>query len=254
MYPDSDKHAFQARVCFKLKTALGALLEALEYAEDTGSDPWDFAIAIRRFFELGLTETDLRWLVRKGYVMHAREVTSPDQLGRAFRPTGDLTFGKRTCFVLSGAGVAMARSLLPSVAMPSEHAGQGTDAGGEENGHGRSAAHGVPHWDAEIRELRWNGQLVKRFKWQAANQEIVLTAFEEDGWPARIDDPLPPHAEQDSKRRLSDTIKCLNRKQQHELIRFRGDGTGEGIAWEFVPTNGTSPRPADRSATDGPLP
>ena len=47
------------------------------------------------------------------------------------------------------------------------------------------------------------------------------------------DDPLPPHAEQDSNsRRLSDTIKCLNRKQMNELIHFRGDGTGEGVIWE----------------------
>jgi hypothetical protein len=63
---------------------------------------------------------------------------------------------------------------------------------------------------------------------------IVLCAFEEEGWPARIDDPLPPQQDQDSKRRLSDTIKCLNRKQSHHLIHFRGDGTGEGVVWERV--------------------
>ena len=39
---------------------------------------------------------------------------------------------------------------------------------------------------------------------------------------------------QDPKRRLSDTIKCLNRKQANSLIHFRGDGTGEGIVWEFA--------------------
>ena len=57
---------------------------------------------------------------------------------------------------------------------------------------------------------------------------------------SRIDDPLPPQAEQDSKRRLSDTIKCLNNKQINELIRFHGDGTGEGITWEQVEPIGVS--------------
>ena len=79
-----------------------------------------------------------------------------------------------------------------------------------------------------------NGELVKRFKWPAANQEAVLSAFQEEGWPVRIDDPLPPQPEQDSKRRLGDTIKCLNRKQKSQLIHFRGDGTGQGVVWELV--------------------
>jgi hypothetical protein len=65
---------------------------------------------------------------------------------------------------------------------------------------------------------------------------MVLNAFEEEGWPARIDDPLPPHSDQDPKRRLNDTIKCLNRKQVRELLRFHGDGSGEGILWEVLPS------------------
>jgi hypothetical protein len=68
--------------------------------------------------------------------------------------------------------------------------------------------------------------------------EAILAAFQEEKWTARIDDPLPPVPEQDSKRRLSDTITCLNRNQKHQLIRFHGDGTGEGIIWEFIGQNG----------------
>ncbi len=101
----------------------------------------------------------------------------------------------------------------------------------EENLKGRR---NVPTWDSERRELRINGIIVKRFKWTAVNQEAVLAAFDEEGWPSRIDDPLRPHPEHDSKRRLSDTIKCLNRKQTNRLIHFRGDGTGEGVVWEIV--------------------
>ena len=82
--------------------------------------------------------------------------------------------------------------------------------------------------------MRVNGKLVKHFKWPALNQETILAAFEEEGWPPRIDDPLPPLPEQDPKRRLHDTIKCINRNQKHHLIHFHGDGTGEGVIWEFV--------------------
>jgi hypothetical protein len=92
----------------------------------------------------------------------------------------------------------------------------------------------VIDWDPEVRKLLLNGRLVKRFKWPAINQEAVLNAFQEEGWPSRIDDPLPPQPDQDSKRRLSDTIKCLNRKQTNPLIHFRGDGTGEGVVWELA--------------------
>ena len=85
-----------------------------------------------------------------------------------------------------------------------------------------------------------NGTTVKRFRWTAANQETILAAFEEEGWPHRIDDPLPPQPDQDSKRRLSDTIKCLNRKQINQLIHFHGDGTGEGVIWELVEGDGSN--------------
>ena len=92
----------------------------------------------------------------------------------------------------------------------------------------------VPHWDADLQELRVNGLIVKQFKVPAPNQEMVLAAFQEEGWPTRIDDPLPPQAEQDPKRRLHDTIVSLNRTHKHRLIRFMGDGSGEGVRWTIV--------------------
>jgi hypothetical protein len=33
---------------------------------------------------------------------------------------------------------------------------------------------------------------------------------------------------------LHDTIKCPNRGQVNHLLRFRGDGTGEGVLWETI--------------------
>src|SRR5437867_1146615 len=78
------------------------------------------------------------------------------------------------------------------------------------------------------------GELVKVFKLPSPMQEAILMAFEEEHWPPRIDDPLPMHPVLLPKRRLHDTIKSLNRNQKSCLIRFMGDGTGEGIRWEMV--------------------
>jgi hypothetical protein len=76
--------------------------------------------------------------------------------------------------------------------------------------------------------------LVKRFKYVARNQELVLDAFEEEDWPFRIDDPPPPRQEIDCKLRLRDTIAKLNRHRQSTVIRFSGDGTGRGIRWQVT--------------------
>ncbi|MFO0807725.1 MAG: hypothetical protein U0746_03805 [Gemmataceae bacterium] len=90
---------------------------------------------------------------------------------------------------------------------------------------------GVPLYNADQRELWFQGQLVKRFQQPADNQETVLAAFEEDGWPPRIDDPLPQDPDVDTRERLHDTIKNLNLHQVNPLVSFHGDGSGEGVRW-----------------------
>jgi hypothetical protein len=219
------------RIAAKFRPALALLLEASEYAEQTSGDCWEFAVEIQHLRELGLSHNDLRWLVRVQFVEHASEVTIPGDNSREFRATGDLTFTERTCFVLTSNGVVAARG---SCQVSSDGGKPRPSAVHASDGSDTAASPPVPTWDAEKRVLCIDGQIVKRFKWHAMNQETVLAAFEEEGWPVRIDDPLPPQPEQDSKRRLSDTIKCLNRKQQNPLIHFRGDGTGEGVIWELV--------------------
>ncbi len=88
-----------------------------------------------------------------------------------------------------------------------------------------------PAWDKARRILVFAGAVIKRFNWPARNQELILTAFEEMGWPERIDDPLPITEGISQKDRLHDTIKCLNRKRLVKSIRFAGDGSGQGICW-----------------------
>jgi len=64
---------------------------------------------------------------------------------------------------------------------------------------------------------------------------MILAAFQEENWPARIDDPLPGDDNRDGPERLRDTVKKLNR-QKVRRIHFSCDGTGEGILWNYIKT------------------
>src|SRR5581483_11103996 len=95
-----------------------------------------------------------------------------------------------------------------------------------------------PCWDAEARMLWWQRELIKQYHHEAANQRCVLSAFEEQGWPARIDDALPREAGVAPKARLRETVKSLNRDQLRRRVIFHADGTGMGIYWEPAETRG----------------
>jgi len=86
-----------------------------------------------------------------------------------------------------------------------------------------------PRWDRTGRKLWLGSCLVKAFPRPSGCQVLILEAFEEQGWPESIDDPLPMERDIDPKRRLHDAIKRLNRKQQCPAMSFHGNGNGEGI-------------------------
>jgi len=87
-----------------------------------------------------------------------------------------------------------------------------------------------PRWDAGAGELWWRGRMVKRLRVDAANQAAVLAAFEAQGWPGRIDDPLPAGA--GAKRRRWETVRVLNARLPAQSFRFRTAGRSAGIRWE----------------------
>lgn len=222
-----DFESIDLRAARRFRRALRLLLEARDYARRLDCDPWEFAVDIRQLRRLCLTENDLRFLVRIKCLDHAREVTNSTNSHRVFRSTGAVILRRRTCFVLTQLGLSIAESLV---------AAQDTDRV-QNCVVSRSANQELPllpFWDARCRVLSFEGRTVKKLKPQAINQERVLLAFQEENWPRRVLDPLVPQPSQDLKRRLNDTIKCLNRGQQHRLLHFRGDGTGEGVTWEFV--------------------
>lgn len=204
----------------EIRPGIVELLTSFECARSVECDVWDFAVEIRRLRKAGLAENEFRWLVFKEYVDHARELTGSKVNGRQFRQTGNLSFTRRTCFVLTEVGVLFARTVLSQIpAKPSIFP---------------IVAKGEPTWDPYRRELRIDEHVVKRFRCSAKNQERILASFEEEGWPHRIDDPIPPKPDQNQSQRLRDAICSLNKHQQSRLIRFRGDGSGRGVVWELV--------------------
>lgn len=228
----------------RIHPGLALLYDAYNYARELRRDPWDFAVEIRSLEGSGLTRSDIRWLVCKGFIRHAHEVQPAGGDERRFRSEPPLTFSKRTCFVLTEPGSRFALRLQQELRaaadahLTTRNGHAVVPANGQMNGWLPSFSllrSQTPTWDGERHELRVAGQLVKIFKLPSPNQETVLMAFEEEGWPPRIDDPLSPAPEIDPKRRLHDTLKSLNRNQKNRLIRFMGDGTGEGIRWELIP-------------------
>jgi hypothetical protein len=221
----------------RARAGLIGLRDAYRYSRDVGCSVWDFAIRIDELQADGLQSSDFRWLICKEFIEHAWEVAAANDDVRSFRRGPRLRFGRTSCFVLTTAGVGFVKSML-------QHARQcrrrrrplhrDVPCNGQGKHHPRRALTPVPKWDRDRQELRLGDVVVKQFKVPAANQERILAAFEEEGWPVRIDDPLPPIADQDPKARLHDTIVSLNRNQKHPRIRFSGDGSGQGVRWGAV--------------------
>lgn len=218
----------------RIVLGLSMLYEAEMLARETRTDSWQFAVEIGELCTAGLQHADLRWLASEGYVEHAEETTRPSDPKRDFVRVGSLSLGPSTCFVLTSRGLELAQAHSGSV----HRAARITDVDSQ-----RCGKPGVcPVWDGYRRELRVQDRLIKKFRLPAENQERILAAFQEDGWPARIDDPLSRAYEIDPKCRLHESIRALNRNQTLPLLRFSGDGTGQGVLWSFATQSALSHR------------
>jgi hypothetical protein len=215
-----------------VQNALRVLAEA-HGLSGTERDRWQFALDWVDLEAVGLRAAELRFLIREGLILHATETTGTKAKRRTFRSIDSLSFPAGTCVRLTPLGVAVAEAVAA--------------AAGESKLGGRTTAPVLhPTWDGDMRVLRWGEVLLKAFRQPAANQELILDAFEEQGWPERIDDPLPPERGMEAHQRLRDTVKNLNRSHRVPLIRFWTDGTGEGICWTLVGLTATPERPRSK--------
>jgi hypothetical protein len=221
----------QTIVAERFRPALDALVTAFNYAEDSQTDRWQFAIGIAELQASGATLADLRWLILRRFAEHGLETTIPGDAERSFRELVPTAFPEETCFVLSPAGASNLKKVVHAsqkVTAPIESQPTVATSSGQLPPDSRL----TPEWDPARRELRYWGQVIKRYRVPAQNQELVLTAFQESGWPECIDDPLPPVPDQDSKERLQATIKSLNRNQLSRAVKFHGNGNGQQVYWQ----------------------
>jgi hypothetical protein len=228
------------------------LLQAYDYAADCGTDSWQFAVEFSDVLATGMTRLDLRWLLVRRYAQHACETTVHGDTVRSFRPLLLTDLPANASIVLTDLGSRSLRSAVrcatlqqgseshPMLSDAEWHspggdvatlANEGALAIGSET-FSRSPPKVTPTWNPNLRELRFHGKLVKKYCVPAANQEMILTVFEEEGWPDWIDDPLPPVSEVPSKPRLRAAIKSLNGKQKTPLLRFHVNHGGQVVSWE----------------------
>jgi hypothetical protein len=217
------------RTARKWESAWAQLLEAEFYARDLNRPLYEFAVPLATLAETGLTANDLGWLSAKGYVEQPVPAGKPTALSlRIHRALGTCPSSSQKTVVLTKTGVAFARRVCGR-----RQGEEGKVLSTDDND--ESLSQSLPRWDPEGRTLWLGPTLVKHYKVPALNQELVLAAFAEEGWPTFIDDPLPPVSGVDAKHRLHDTIARLNRAQKRRLIRFHGNGNGLAVHWERIP-------------------
>ncbi len=209
-----DRITASLRLTPSMKLALAHLLEAHDAARIAKQPKWEFAVELHALKEI--SHSEVRCLICQGLVEHAVESTRNGSKRRVFSKPAGLHFIAASCLVLSDKGVKAGRALAEKTMQT------------QTNSPPRDA---IPAWDGRCRQL-WLGEvLVKEFRQLARNQEAILAAFQEEGWPPCIDDPLPGVAGQDASERLHNAIKRLN-IQLVRLLRFSTDGTGQGALWQ----------------------
>jgi hypothetical protein len=199
------------------------LWQHYRFAKTAGENPWDYAVSEATLRAIGIADYQLRGLIEAQFIDYA--IHSAPRFQDAPAPmTHPSSHGAAQVYTLTDAGAAFVEEVLVTV-----ESKKGFTAPPGNN----HAPHAKPHWDAERRELSYRGVIVKRFHKPAPNQELILAAFEESGWPQRIDDPLPPQGDIVPSVRLHDTLGRLNRTLQNSIIHFGQNGNGQVIYWRL---------------------
>ena len=211
----------------RLEDGIELLILGSKYASASKRDLSEYAIGIDLLRDKGLNVCDIRWLILEELAEHLIELTLPGDECRTFR-SGGAKISPQSCLTLTRKGVEFASDIVD------DKASFETDVKRIESIRDTETVESelTPRWDADRQELRYAGELVKRYRLPSPNQTAILSAFHEERWPSRIDDPLPPRYDQNPKRRLHDTIRNLNRSHHASLVRFTGDGSGQGVIWE----------------------
>jgi len=88
-----------------------------------------------------------------------------------------------------------------------------------------------PKWDPETGKLYYRDQIIRKLRKtkDLTNIHLILDTFEEDGWPSRIDSPIPNDS---SGERLHETIRSL--KKDLNGITFSVQEGGQAVVWQVA--------------------
>ena len=197
-----------------VQSALVQLREAHDLGVAAGRPKLEFVLPLTGLLPGGSSLPAMIWLVYGKYAQHYIESMRSGR--RVLRPAKNHVICAASCFLLTKSGLKLAQGVEPN------------DSRRE-----RPARPAVPHWDRTNRELWVGDRLVLRLTRRAKNQILILEAFEEEGWPAHIFDPLPGDPTK-KRKRLRNAIERLNASQLANLLRFHANGSGDGIRWELV--------------------
>jgi len=128
------------------------LLAVQQYVSDAGADVWQFALEIDELRCVGLINSDFRWLLTRGFVEHAQEITLPEGHERALRSLGALSVLTNTCFVLIDARIEIAGPTAASKRMSNATSGTGSHT--EDNRPGDSSNNGISPDESGIESVR----------------------------------------------------------------------------------------------------
>lgn len=90
----------------------------------------------------------------------------------------------------------------------------------------RKSSDDKPLFDEDTGELSFREHVLRSYCPRATNCLLVLKVFAEEGWPRRIDDPLPIGK---NAQRISNTIRALNKKLR--VIEFYAGGDRASFCW-----------------------
>lgn len=193
--PDGLQNGYGGRSAPGWQVGLALLCRAEETARRVALAPERLAVQLQAFQALGLSATDLRTLLRRGLAEPLQEPVSNPRSRRKARRIEHLRLNDGSHLRLTERGRREAWKHATAL---------------------------LPSWNASDRELWLARVLDMKLCRVAPDQELLLTTFQELGWPRRIDSPWPASAHE----RLRNAIKKLNRHSQ--FVCFHGDGTGVG--------------------------
>jgi hypothetical protein len=211
----SDQHSRLLRRP-STRAVLAHLLEAHDFAEECNCRNDLYSVGLNSLLSAGGLEPAIRWLIEVGHVRHLTDVAHKN--GRKAPRNMD---NSRFLLTQSGLEVAWHARLAEHSTNPDRT--------------GNSRPHSLPRWNKDTWELWLRRSVIKRFGRPAKNQFLILAAFDESGWPPRIDDPLPRRNRAKAGKQLRNAIGRLNGNRKEALIWFHVES--RGIRWELLAEN-----------------